>query len=144
SPFTAQGPGPFGSEFRPTNPAQLFVSNAHGGAGHGTVSVFALGADAALTSIGASPFPDNQTAPCWVEISHDGRYLFAVNTAVSTISRFSIATGGALTMLGSTPFAGGQVGPEDARLSPDGTTLWVVDAGANAASGFSVDVGTLT
>jgi 6-phosphogluconolactonase len=29
SPFAAQGPGPFGSEFRPTNPGQLFVSNAH-------------------------------------------------------------------------------------------------------------------
>ena len=33
SPFAAQGLGPFGSEFRPTNPTQLFVSNAHGGPG---------------------------------------------------------------------------------------------------------------
>jgi len=96
------------------------------------------------TSIGSSPFLDLQNAPCWVEISHDGQYLFAVNTASSTISRFSIATGGALTLLGSTPFAGGRVGPEDARLSPDGTTLWVVDAGANAVSGFSVDGSNLT
>jgi 6-phosphogluconolactonase len=39
SPFPAQGLGPFGSEFRPTNPHQLFVSNAHNvGAGSGTVS----------------------------------------------------------------------------------------------------------
>jgi len=29
SPFPAQGLGPFGSEFRPANPHQLFVSNAH-------------------------------------------------------------------------------------------------------------------
>ena len=29
SPFPAQGLGPFGSEFRPTDPGQLFVSNAH-------------------------------------------------------------------------------------------------------------------
>jgi hypothetical protein len=28
--------------------------------------------------------PDEQTAPCWVEISHDGRYLFAVNNAAAT------------------------------------------------------------
>ena len=38
SPFTAQGLGPFGSEFRPTDPNQLFVSNAHNTAmqlGHG-------------------------------------------------------------------------------------------------------------
>ncbi|HME02162.1 MAG TPA: beta-propeller fold lactonase family protein, partial [Solirubrobacteraceae bacterium] len=36
SPIAAQGPGPFGAEFRPTNPSQLFVSNAHGGEGNGT------------------------------------------------------------------------------------------------------------
>jgi 6-phosphogluconolactonase len=29
SSFAAQGAGLFGSEFRPTNPSQLFVSNAH-------------------------------------------------------------------------------------------------------------------
>jgi len=33
-----------------------------------------------LSSIGASPYADGQTAPCWVEISHDGKYLFTVNT----------------------------------------------------------------
>ena len=88
SPFAAQGPGPFGSEFRPTDPTQLFVSNAHGGLNNGTVSAFADAADGTLTSIGTSPFPDLQTAPCWVEISHDGQYLFTVNTAVQTISRY--------------------------------------------------------
>ena len=31
SPLAAQGLGPFGSEFRPTDPFQLFVSNAHNG-----------------------------------------------------------------------------------------------------------------
>jgi len=42
SPFAAQGPDPFGSEFRPTNSSQLYVSNAHGGAGNGTVSAFSV------------------------------------------------------------------------------------------------------
>src|SRR3989442_1118388 len=78
-PFAAQGPGPFGSEFRPPTPSQLFVSNAHGGANNGTVSAFSVAADGGLTSIGQSPFADLQTAPCWVEISHDGQFLFAVN-----------------------------------------------------------------
>jgi 6-phosphogluconolactonase len=80
SPFPAQGIGPFGSEFRPTNPNQLFVSNAHNGAGAGTVSAFTDSANGTLTSIGASPFADLQTAPCWVEITHDGQFLFTVNT----------------------------------------------------------------
>lgn len=145
SPFAAQGVGPFGSEFRPTNPTQLFVSNAHGGAGNGTVSAFQVSPSGALTSIGASPFADDQTAPCWVEISHDGRFLFAVNTAVPSISRYSIGWDGSLHLLGSTPFKGGTtLGPFDARLSPDGRTLWVVDDGGHAVSGFRVDAGSLT
>jgi 6-phosphogluconolactonase len=37
SPLPAQGLGQFGSGFRPTNPSELFVSNAHNvGAGTGT------------------------------------------------------------------------------------------------------------
>jgi 6-phosphogluconolactonase (cycloisomerase 2 family) len=145
SPFPAQGPGPFGSEFRPTDPGQLFVSNAHGGSGNGTVSAFDVARDGTLLSIGSSPFADHQTAPCWVEISHDGRYLFTVNTAVSTISRYSIAPDGSLTLLGSTPMNDATgLAPVDARLSPSGDTLWVVDQGGKAVSGFAVDGGNLT
>ena len=33
SPFTGQGLGQIGAEFRPTNPSQLYVSNAHNGPG---------------------------------------------------------------------------------------------------------------
>ena len=142
SPFPAQALGPFGSEFRPTNRSQLFVSNAHAGAGLGTVSAFQVAGDGTLTSIGGSPFPDGQTAPCWVEISHDGRFLFTVNTASQTISRYFIKRDGTLVLLGSTPMRGIS-GPEDARLSPDGSTLWVVDSGAAKVSGFAVDGGNL-
>src|SRR5258705_200485 len=45
SPFAAQGAGPFGSEFRPTNSSQLFVSNAHGGASNGSISAFNVAGD---------------------------------------------------------------------------------------------------
>ncbi len=144
SPFVAQGLGPFGSEFRPTDPTELFVSNAHDGPGNGSVSAFSDATDGTLTSIGTSPFPNNQTAPCWVEISHDGQFLFTVNTAVSTVSSYAIATNGSLTLLGSTPLNGSPRGAEDARLSPDGSTLWVVNTGSDSISGFSVDGGTLT
>jgi 6-phosphogluconolactonase len=144
SPFAAQGLGPFGSEFRPTDPTQLFVSNAHDGPGNGTVSAFKVASNGALTSIGASPFADLQTAPCWVEISHDGRYLFTVNTASNSISRYAITPGGSLTLLGSTPIDVPAAGAEDARLGPDGKTLWVVDTAGRAVSGFAVDGGNLT
>jgi len=144
SPFAAQGPGPFGSEFRPTDPTQLFVSNAHGGPGNGTVSAFSDASDGTLTSIGSSPFPDFQTAPCWVEISHDGQFLFTVNTASNSISRYAIAGDGSLSLLGSTSLGSANVGAEDARLGPNGGTLWVVDTGARAVSAFAVNGGNLT
>ena len=145
SPFPAQGLGPFGSEFRPTKPGQLFVSNAHNGAGTGTVSAFHDSADGTLSSIGSSPFADLQTAPCWVEITHDGQFLFTVNTGSGTISRYSITSGGALTLLGSTPIsATSGVGAVDARLSPDGSTLFVDESQAGAVATFAVNGGTLT
>jgi 6-phosphogluconolactonase (cycloisomerase 2 family) len=144
SPFTAQGLGPFGSQFRPTNGAQLYVSNAHNvGDNTGTVSAFAVGGDGALSSIGASPFADNQTAPCWIEISHDGQFLFTVNTGSGSVSSYSIASGGSLTLLGSTPLSGAGAS-EDARLSPDGSMLYVVDPTADQVNSLTVDGGSLT
>ena len=143
SPFPAQGLGPFGSEFRPTNPRQLFVSNAHN-AGTGTVSAFRDSANGTLTSIGSSPFADNQTAPCWVEITHNGRFLFTVNTASGSVSRYGITRGGALQLLGSTPVRGTSVGAVDARLSPDGRYLYVDESKTGAVAAFTVHGGNLT
>jgi 6-phosphogluconolactonase len=143
SPFAAQSAGPFGSEFRPTNPSQLFVSNAHAGAGNGTVSAFRVSRRGELSSIGASPFPDLQTAPCWVEISHDGRFLFTTNTASRSISRYAIEGDGTLDLLGSTPLRNG-AGAVDLRLSPDGSTLSVTGSAAHVVSTFAVHGGDLT
>jgi len=145
SPLAAQGPGPFGSEFRPTNPSQLFVSNAHGGEEAGSVSAFSVAGDGTLSSIGASPFADHQTAPCWVEISHDGRYLFAVNTGSTTISSYRILSNGSLKYLTSTPFSSGLgIRPIDARLDVGGDYLYVVDAQIAKVSGFAVSGGSLS
>jgi 6-phosphogluconolactonase len=144
SPIAAQGAGPFGAEFRPTNPSQLFVSNAHGGAGNGTVSAFLVAWTGQLAPIGASPFADLQTAPCWIEISHDGRFLFTVNTGSGTISRYAINPNGSLVLLGSTPFGASGAGAVDARLSPDGRTLLVDASKANVVASFVVSGGELT
>lgn len=144
SPIAAQGPGPFGAEFRPTNPSQLFVSNAHGGEGNGTVSAFLVAGTGQMAPIGASPFADLQTAPCWVEISHDGQFLFAVNTGSGTISRYAINPDGSLVLLGSTPFGSAGAGAVDERLSPDGKTLLVNGSKADVIASFAVNGGELT
>jgi hypothetical protein len=153
SPFDAQsfnppqGYGQLGSEFSPTDPRLLIVSDAHtagGGGAPGLVSSLTDSTDGTLTPVAGSPVSNDGTASCWVEISHDGAFLFAVNTGSATISSYSIASNGALHFLQST--SAGQIGngAEDARLSPDGSTLWVVAAGSDLVTGFSVDGGTLT
>src|SRR5579862_8515015 len=125
SPFPAQGLGPFGSQFSPIEPDQLFVSNAHNGPGLGTVSAFNDSWNGILSPIGASPFADDQTAPCWLVISHDGRYLYAFNTASATVSSYSIARDGTLTLIGSSaPVTGISGGGTDIALSTDGDTLY--------------------
>jgi 6-phosphogluconolactonase len=148
SPFAHQPNvyGQFGSEFSPTNPSQLFVSNAHdstNGPAPGSVSAYSDAADGTLTPIGNSPFANSGKASCWIEISHDGLNLFTVDTASSTVASYSIAPDGTLTATGNTPIKNGK-GAEDARLSPDGSTLWVVNAGADTVNGFSVNGGSLT
>jgi DNA-binding beta-propeller fold protein YncE len=143
SPFSGQGLGQLGGEFSPTSPSQLFVSDAHNGAGLGTISAYRDSFFGQLSPIGSSPYPDGQTAPCWVEISHDGRYLFTVNTGSGNISSYSINPDGSLVLIGSTPIAGGGA-DIDARLSPDGRYLLVDGSGMHFVSVFAVNRGTLT
>jgi 6-phosphogluconolactonase len=143
SPFAGQGLGQLGAEFSPADPSQLFVSNAHNGPLLGTVSAYRDNVSGQLTSIGASPYADGQTAPCWVEISHDGKYLFTVNTGSASISSYAINPDGSLALIGSFAITGGGA-DIDARLSPDGSYLLVDGSGHNFVSVFAVSGGNLT
>ena len=144
SPFAAQiaRPDRFASS-APTTRRNVYVSNAHAGASNGTVSAFHVGHRGVLESIGASPVADGQTAPCWVEISHDGKFLFAVNTGSANISSYAIQHDGSLALLGTIGFTNG-MGAVDARLSPDGSTLSVTGGRGLVVSTFAVHGGTLT
>ena len=58
------------------------MSNAHNPKpDSGTVSAFADSPNGTLSSVTGSPFTDGQMAPCWVEITPDGQFLFTVITA---------------------------------------------------------------
>lgn len=145
SPYAAQGVGPFGSEFRPTNPNQLYVSNAHDGPGAGSVSAFDVSGAGVLSPIGSSPFADQQTAACWIAITNAGDVLFTVNTASGSISRYAIAADGALTLLGSTPVgASGGLGAVDAGVTPDDSALYVDESRIASIGEFAVAGGNLT
>jgi 6-phosphogluconolactonase (cycloisomerase 2 family) len=144
-PFAAQGVGPFGSAFRPNGAPQLFVTNAHNGGTNGTVSAFRVSPDGRLASIGASPYPDHQTAPCWAAITPDSRYLFVTNTGSSSISSYAIAPDGSLSLIGSTPLKGSGLAALDLGVDPSGRYVYVVDDGARAVSALAINAGgTLT
>lgn len=145
SPFAAQGVGPFGSEFRPTDPDQLFVANAHNGADLGTVSAFYERPNGTLAPIGASPVADLQTAPCWLVVSPDGRYVYALDTGSGYISSYAIAPDGMLRLLSNTPVSStpGVTGT-DIALSADGGTLYLNMARVNGVGEFAVHGGTVS
>ena len=149
SPLAAQGVGPFGSEFRPTNPSQLFVANAHndvaaGTTGHGTVSAYKASAIGTLTPLAGSPFADFQTAPCWLVVSPDGQYVYALDTGSAEISSYAIARDGTLTLLSNTPVSStpGVTGT-DIALSADGRTLYLNMAKVNGVGEFAIHGGTV-
>jgi 6-phosphogluconolactonase len=144
SPYPAQRIGPFGSTFSPTHGDQLFVSNAHDGAGNGSVSVYDVAADGGLSAISGSPFADGQTAPCWVAISPDGNALFAINTGTGSVSAYSVAADGTLGLVGSTAASLAGLKAFDAAVSPDGQFMYVVDAGAAKVSAFAIDGTSVT
>ena len=126
---------------------ELYAFQCPCGGNLGGVSAFTTSPATAYAdaSIGTSPFADKQTAPCWVEITHDGKFLFTVNTAVPSISRSRILSDGGLLLLGSTVFNDPTgLRPFDARLDPSARTLYVVDAGLARVSAFAVDDGDLT
>ena len=80
-----------------------------------------------------------------MEISHDGAYLWTVNTGSATISSYKILANGSLSLVTSTAFKSGTgIRPFDARLSSDGRTLYVVDAAIAKVSAFAVSGGLLT
>jgi 6-phosphogluconolactonase (cycloisomerase 2 family) len=123
----------------------VFGSNAQNGAGSGTISAYTDSRNGTLTPVATPPFADQQTAPCWIEITHDGQFLFTVNTGSGSISRFSIAPDGSLTLLGSTSVGQtGGVGAVDARLSPDGRFLYVDESRIGKVGAFAVNGGNLT
>src|SRR5437762_2644389 len=86
----------------------------------------------------------SSTAPCWVAISHDGAFLYAINTGSSTVSSYGIAGDGSLSLAGSTALTGTGLRPFDAALDPTDGFLYVVDAGAAKITVFAVDGANLS
>ena len=158
---------PFGFDWDKNN--NMVVSQVHdlSGAPNGTTSSYALTSSGHLTPIDTEA--TNGFAPCWLDVSGDGRYAYVANTGAgtptgATITVFSDSPSGNLTQAQVTPqvvvfpfFPGLGLPPggltefakTDVALTPDDDFLYVLSPGvftpASHIDMYAVeDDGTLT
>jgi 6-phosphogluconolactonase len=138
------GQTPFGFAF--TNSDDLVVSEAFGGAANaGALSSYELSRHGSLATISPTVH-DNQTAPCWVVTTDNGRLAYTSNTGSGTISAYTIDHDGAIALLAADAGSTGTgSAPVDIALSGESRFLYALDSGTHAISGFRVSAdGALT
>ena len=136
----SSGAVPYGFDFSPSG--TLVVSEAAPGA----VSSYRLGRSGTFSTISAT-VADNQKAPCWVVVAHDGRFAYTANAGSSSVSGYSLAWDGALQLLdanGVTGDMGQNAKPLDMAID-QAQHLYAVDAANHVIDGFAIgDKGNLT
>ncbi len=138
--IASAGQTPYGFAFGKRD--QLFVSDAFGGATDGgALSSYFVFANAALSTIDGVQ-SDNQTAPCWVALTSDGRFAYTTNTGTGTVSGYSVGYGGVLQLLNSggiTASLGATSAPIDLAVSNDSRFLYVLGPGTGVIAGFAIN-----
>jgi 6-phosphogluconolactonase (cycloisomerase 2 family) len=141
----SNGATPFGFAFDHLN--RIFVSEARGGAPDGAaVTAYRVAGNGDLSILDGSE-PTQETAACWVVVTHDGRYAYVTNTGSGTITGFSIAGNGDLTPLDDDGITAGEAGraPLDAAISYDNRFLYVLNSGTDQVNGYAIEEdGSLT
>jgi 6-phosphogluconolactonase len=140
----SSGQTPFGFAF--TNKDDLIVSEAFGGAANaGALSSYELSPHGALAPISPSVH-DDQSAPCWVVTTGNGRLAYTSNTGSGTISAYTVSHHGSLALLAAVAGSTGSgSAPVDIALSREDQFLYALDSGTHAISGFRLSAdGTLT
>ena len=133
SPFMT-GVGPASVAFSPSG-GLLATANST----DGTVSVFSVAPDGALTAVG-TPVLTHARLPVSVAFSPSGGLLATANSGAGSVSVFSVAPDGALTSVGTTSTGLGS-GPLSVAFSPSGGLLATANKNFNTVSVFSVAAG---
>ena len=144
--LTSFGSSPFAFAFDPRN--NLFVTEVRestqpsfGGAG--AVTSYQLNREGFLNTISGS-VPDAQTAPCWLAITGDGRFAYAVNTASRVISGYQVDPHGEISLLGNGVTAQTGASPLDVAFTQNSRFLYNV-LGSGTLVGYQVGAdGSLT
>ncbi len=126
----------------------LIVSDAVGGGTNAGVLSSYFAADNGVVQTVSGNAADNQTAPCWVAVTNDGRFAYTTNTGSGTISGYSVGYTGTLQLLnadGNTASLGATSAPIDLGISNDSRYLYALAPGTGIIDGFSIALnGSLT
>jgi 6-phosphogluconolactonase len=131
TPHNATTPFPFGFAFDPNGHLIMSQVTSLTVPGAGDTAGYKVSPSGALTPI--NTVASKGTAPCWVEITGNGRYAFVVNTGGGAptgafTTSYRIAPNGALKFLANTPVRKGEFALTDEALSRDNKFLYVLAA----------------
>lgn len=136
---SSTGDTPFGFEFDLWG--HLIVSDAYGGnAGAGAMSSYRVGY--AGINLISGPVVNNQTAPCWVVVTDDGRFTYTTNAGTGNISGYKIHFNGSLTLFndgGDTGNTGDGSSPIDMALAGFSKYLYALGSGTHTISVFRIN-----
>jgi 6-phosphogluconolactonase (cycloisomerase 2 family) len=144
---TSEGPNvqpsvgntPFGFEF--DNTGHLIVSDAFGGgAGAGAMSSYTV--DYSGINLITGPVTNDQTAPCWVVVTNNGKFAYTTNAGTGNISGYYVSSDGRITLFndgGNTGSTGTGSSPIDMALSNNSEYLYALGAGTHTISVFRID-----
>ena len=120
-PMASSGSTPFG--FRINSNGFLIVSEA---GSPGAASSYDVNDRGTLTAISRS-VPTKQNAPCWIGVTQDGKYAYAINAGSASITGYTVSNQGALTQLtgGGGIFPTGGNGPTEVAII-DSQILYVL------------------
>jgi 6-phosphogluconolactonase (cycloisomerase 2 family) len=111
----------------------LIVSDA----GSDALSSYTVSSTGALTVV-SGPVGDNGTAPCWVAVTHGGRWAYTTNAHSNTISTYLVGNGGTLTVVNKLAATTGAADTDMAFGGPHAQYLFVYDAGAGEIEQFTL------
>jgi 6-phosphogluconolactonase (cycloisomerase 2 family) len=148
------GNAPFAFVFDPRD--NLLVTEVREASGNptrqGAVTSYRLDGDGVLNRLDddgilntiSGSVPDSQTAPCWIAITPDGRFAYAVNTGSAVISGYQVRSNGELSLLGNGVTAQTARAPLDNAFTRNGRFMYDV-TGGGSIFGYQVEAdGSLT
>ncbi|HZB87121.1 MAG TPA: beta-propeller fold lactonase family protein [Terracidiphilus sp.] len=139
----SNGLNPFDLAFDPRNNLIVTEIQETGATNPGSATSYQINREGTLDTVSGS-VPDFQAAPCWLEITGDGQYAYAVNTGSSVISGYRVTARGELTLLGNGVTATTGPHPLDIAFTRDSRYLYNV-SGAGTLVGFRINAdGSLT